>query len=376
MARTSDVNSATSQFFVNLSDNGFLDHGPRDYGYAVFGRVTEGMDVDRQDRQGQDRPPQGLPGRAAGGCHHHLRASASKRSSLSGAARRRLPGRSAASCLGALFKLAAAQCFGFVLVTCVGGAPAALDPSAHQRLHARGALARMAAGERGYQTDYRVGRASSRSPRTRPSPSSPPRTSSFRFTPASISTPSASRCAPASTARSCAAPAPSRNRWPRICSSGTASFVRKASGSLLHRADRGSVAEGAHPRDVSEHRRVRPRRLWSRSRRPTLLPQAGGTPHLERGGPAGGRAAQPAPATGRPALALTSCPAATGFSARCAAWAAPATSGDRERERSATPAAGGRPVAKAARRQPRKHGAPPSCRNPDSAPATSPPRRR
>ncbi|MFZ0008145.1 MAG: peptidylprolyl isomerase [Steroidobacteraceae bacterium] len=45
MARTSDINSATSQFFVNLKDNGFLDHGPRDYGYAVFGQVTEGMDV-------------------------------------------------------------------------------------------------------------------------------------------------------------------------------------------------------------------------------------------------------------------------------------------------------------------------------------------
>jgi len=45
MARTSDINSATSQFFVNLVDNAFLDHGPRDYGYAVFGRVTDGMDV-------------------------------------------------------------------------------------------------------------------------------------------------------------------------------------------------------------------------------------------------------------------------------------------------------------------------------------------
>ena len=45
MARTSDINSATSQFFVNLSDNAFLDHGPRDYGYAVFGRVTEGMET-------------------------------------------------------------------------------------------------------------------------------------------------------------------------------------------------------------------------------------------------------------------------------------------------------------------------------------------
>ena len=45
MARTNDINSATSQFFVNLKDNDFLDHGPRDYGYAVFGRVTDGMDV-------------------------------------------------------------------------------------------------------------------------------------------------------------------------------------------------------------------------------------------------------------------------------------------------------------------------------------------
>ena len=45
MARTSDTNSATSQFFVNLADNAFLDHSARDYGYAVFGRVTEGMDV-------------------------------------------------------------------------------------------------------------------------------------------------------------------------------------------------------------------------------------------------------------------------------------------------------------------------------------------
>jgi peptidyl-prolyl cis-trans isomerase A (cyclophilin A) len=45
MARTSDINSATSQFFVNLKDNAFLDHGPRDFGYAVFGKVTDGMEV-------------------------------------------------------------------------------------------------------------------------------------------------------------------------------------------------------------------------------------------------------------------------------------------------------------------------------------------
>lgn len=45
MARTSDVNSATCQFFINVNDNGVLDHGEHDFGYAVFARVTEGMDV-------------------------------------------------------------------------------------------------------------------------------------------------------------------------------------------------------------------------------------------------------------------------------------------------------------------------------------------
>lgn len=45
MARTDEVDSATSQFFVNLKDNSFLDHSERDYGYAVFGKVVEGMDV-------------------------------------------------------------------------------------------------------------------------------------------------------------------------------------------------------------------------------------------------------------------------------------------------------------------------------------------
>jgi cyclophilin family peptidyl-prolyl cis-trans isomerase len=45
MARTGVVDSATSQFFINLNDNTFLDHGGRDFGYAVFGRVTDGMDV-------------------------------------------------------------------------------------------------------------------------------------------------------------------------------------------------------------------------------------------------------------------------------------------------------------------------------------------
>ena len=45
MARTQQRDSATAQFFINLADNDFLNHGARDFGYAVFGRVAEGMDV-------------------------------------------------------------------------------------------------------------------------------------------------------------------------------------------------------------------------------------------------------------------------------------------------------------------------------------------
>ena len=45
MARTSDPDSATSQFFINHANNDFLNSGVRDAGYAVFGKVVEGMDV-------------------------------------------------------------------------------------------------------------------------------------------------------------------------------------------------------------------------------------------------------------------------------------------------------------------------------------------
>ena len=45
MARTSDPNSATSQFFINLVDNPTLDPSPTSMGYAVFGTVIDGMDV-------------------------------------------------------------------------------------------------------------------------------------------------------------------------------------------------------------------------------------------------------------------------------------------------------------------------------------------
>ena len=46
MARTSDPNSATSQFFINVADNYFLDPNPQNpYGYAAFGMVIQGMEV-------------------------------------------------------------------------------------------------------------------------------------------------------------------------------------------------------------------------------------------------------------------------------------------------------------------------------------------
>lgn len=48
MARTSDVHSATAQFFINVSNNGFLNHTSptsQGFGYCVFGKVTDGKDV-------------------------------------------------------------------------------------------------------------------------------------------------------------------------------------------------------------------------------------------------------------------------------------------------------------------------------------------
>ena len=45
MARTQEIHSATSQFFINLKDNDFLDHGTRDFGYAVFAKVADGMEI-------------------------------------------------------------------------------------------------------------------------------------------------------------------------------------------------------------------------------------------------------------------------------------------------------------------------------------------
>jgi len=45
MARTAVVDSATSQFFLNLVNNDFLDHGSRDFGYAVFAKVVDGMEI-------------------------------------------------------------------------------------------------------------------------------------------------------------------------------------------------------------------------------------------------------------------------------------------------------------------------------------------
>jgi len=62
MARTDNPNSATSQFFISVKDNGFLNklHAPDGVGYAVFGRVIDGMDVvdkiKEVDTNNEDRP--------------------------------------------------------------------------------------------------------------------------------------------------------------------------------------------------------------------------------------------------------------------------------------------------------------------------------
>ncbi len=65
MARTNVVDSATSQFFINLVDNDFLDHqGQANFGYAVFGRVVDGMDtIDRiaKERTGRSNGHDDVP---------------------------------------------------------------------------------------------------------------------------------------------------------------------------------------------------------------------------------------------------------------------------------------------------------------------------
>ena len=57
MARTSDPHSATAQFFINVSDNDFLDNGrcQDGWGYCVVGKVTEGMDVVEKIRKVKTR---------------------------------------------------------------------------------------------------------------------------------------------------------------------------------------------------------------------------------------------------------------------------------------------------------------------------------
>ncbi len=67
MARTNDPHSATSQFFINVGDNDFLDHtakNPMGWGYCVFGKVSEGMetvDAIRQVATGNQGMHQDVP---------------------------------------------------------------------------------------------------------------------------------------------------------------------------------------------------------------------------------------------------------------------------------------------------------------------------
>ena len=67
MARTVVVDSATSQFFINLVDNDFLDFRtptPQGFGYAVFGKVVDGMEVVDEiakARTGFSGPHQNVP---------------------------------------------------------------------------------------------------------------------------------------------------------------------------------------------------------------------------------------------------------------------------------------------------------------------------
>ena len=97
MARTNDPHSATSQFFVNLVDNAFLDPGRGGAGYAVFGCVTEGMSVVDAIAKVQDRPPRRSrrrAGRARGRRARHARRAQGRLSSTPAPRLRERPRRS------------------------------------------------------------------------------------------------------------------------------------------------------------------------------------------------------------------------------------------------------------------------------------------
>ena len=78
MARTRDPHSATTQFFINVADNDFLNHRgrtPRGWGYTVFGRSGRRHGYGGPDRGASDRPGRSLlAGRSAGGGRHPRRA--------------------------------------------------------------------------------------------------------------------------------------------------------------------------------------------------------------------------------------------------------------------------------------------------------------
>ena len=239
MARTNDINSATSQFFVNLKDNEFLDHKPGSYGYAVFGRVTEGMDVvdkiaavQTGTRKGHHdvpvedvvvtRPREWMAdirrarepyiGPLSGSIPRPSRAGTAERSTA----------RSGGKSFGArLVKWVAVLVLAFVVLTALPVLLHALVGSVLQRIHAARELQCRGEPGCGVSDAVSVGgpradlaACGARRDRVRGSAVSVSR----RLRPQVHSRGGARECSIASAR---AAPAPSRSRWRRICSCGT-----------------------------------------------------------------------------------------------------------------------------------------------------------
>ena len=138
----------------------------------------------------------------------------------------------------------------------------------------------------------------------------------------------------AASGRTCAAPAPSRQQvaknlflWPGR------SYLRKGLEVVLHAAHRAHLAEGTHPRGVSQHRAVRRRHLRRRSRGAALLAHAGGAARPLRERDAGRGAAESDHLQGRTRRRLCAPAAATGSWRRCAGSAAPLSRRARESDR-------------------------------------------
>jgi peptidyl-prolyl cis-trans isomerase A (cyclophilin A)/peptidyl-prolyl cis-trans isomerase B (cyclophilin B) len=283
MARTNDLHSATSQFFVNLVDNDFLNHRTGSFGYAVFGRVVAGMDtVDKiaKVKTGRQRGHDDVPARCG---RHPLRTARRRRLTRTPMERRSLAARIArwitttilSVALGSIAVVAAFRWVpvpvtSFMINERLADRGATPLRQRHvwvpwERISRNAAIAVIASEDQkflmhdGFDFDA-IGKAVTDAQRGR-------------------------RLRGASTISQQVA----KNLflWPGQ------SWVRKGLEVWFHRVDRVPLAEAADPRGLPQQRPVRPRHLGRRRPRAARTSEGRRAAHAPGRGPARRRAAEP-----------------------------------------------------------------------------------